>query len=91
MNTVTESVGFISGDRLTIFAEIADELARAYAKHGSEKWGRHEFYGVLMEEVDEAWDDIKDDMPSDQLRKEIIQIAAVCIRYLETGDRYRAD
>ena len=45
--------------RANIIAEIELELDRAYSKHGRGLWGRHEFYGVLKEEVDEAWDAIK--------------------------------
>ena len=71
-----------------IIASICKELDRAYAKHGKRLWGRHEFYAILLEEVDEAWENIKADGPRDELVKEIIQIAAMCVRYLEIGDRY---
>ncbi len=76
-------------DRSAIWMQIESELDRAYKKHGKEKWGRHEFYAILKEEVDEVWDSIKRDAPQDYLFMEIIQVAAVCARYLETGDRYR--
>ena len=65
------------------------ELEHAYAKHVRSQWGRHEFYAILKEEVDELWDDIKADAPQTNLEKEAIQIAAMVFRYLETGDRYR--
>ncbi len=68
---------------------ITCELDRAYGKHGREQWGRHEFYAILKEEVDELWDAIKTDAPQNELEKEAIQIAAMVFRYLETGDRYR--
>lgn len=68
---------------------IMCELERAYAKHGREQWGRHEFYAILKEEVDELWEDIKSDAPQENVRKEAIQIAAMVFRYLDTGDRYR--
>lgn len=68
---------------------IQDELARAYRKHGVKLWSRHEFYGVLKEEVDEVWDSIKCDRPTDELLREIVQVAGVCQRYFDTGDRYR--
>ena len=76
-------------DRQDIFIAVADELYRAYNKHGKEKWGRHEFYAILEEEVDEVWDLIKRDRPLTDVVPEIIQVMAVCVRYLETGDRYR--
>lgn len=37
----------------------------------------------------ELWGAIKDDEPDDRLLEEIIQVAAMCFRYVETGDRYR--
>lgn len=69
--------------RKNIYHEISDELDRAYAKHGKEMWNRHEFYSIMLEEVDEVWDDIKSNKPFDILRKEIIQVAAMCVRFLE--------
>lgn len=68
---------------------IGRELDRAYEKHGTEAWGRHEFYAILQEEVDEVWDSIKADRPLDELAKEAIQVAAMVVRYLETNDRYQ--
>lgn len=70
---------------------IHDELDRAYRKHGSERWGRHEFYAILKEEVDELWDAIKADEDLSHVIEEAIDVAAMCFRYLETGDRYRRD
>jgi integrase len=67
---------------------IDAELSNAYAKHGKEQWGRHEFYAILKEEVDELWDAIKRDLPQDQVVHEAIQVATMIFRYLETGDRY---
>lgn len=66
--------------------KVKDELARAYAKHGDEPWNRHQFYAILLEEVDELWDDIKADKPLDLMLKELVQVAAMCLRYAETGD-----
>lgn len=75
--------------RLQTAGMIATELDKAYAKHGAEPWGRHEFYAILKEEVDELWDAIKADHPQEDVIKEAIQVAAMVFRYLETGDRYR--
>lgn len=65
------------------------ELAHAYAKHGSGLWSRHEFFGVIREEIDELWDAIKTDAPTEEVLKEAMQVAAMCLRYAETPDRYR--
>lgn len=73
--------------RLAIFDEVMMSLDYAYAKHGKELWSRHEFYGVLLEEVDEIWDNIKEDLSKEELNKEILQVMCVCLRYIETGDR----
>ena len=73
--------------RQEIFKKIEYELIKAYDKHGRELWGRHEFYGVLKEEVDEAWDAIKADAAGFLLEQELIQVAAMVVRFLETGDR----
>lgn len=76
-------------DAVTFAKAVSDEVKRAEAKHGTEQWGRHEFYGILAEEVDEVLDNIKANESQKSLEKEIIQVAAVCLRYLQTRDRYR--
>lgn len=72
-----------------VMEAVGREVTRAYAKHGREQWGRHEFYAILREEVDELWDEIKADNPQVRVRLEAIHVMAMCLRYLETGDRYR--
>lgn len=76
-----------STPRQKIVLLVLTELERAYAKHGREPWSRHEFYAILLEEVEEAWAEIKGDGSAEELTKEIVQVAAMCIRFLETGDR----
>ena len=75
--------------RTEIIELIENELERAYAKHGKEPWGRHEWYAILKEEVDELWSLIKRDGPDLYVIEEAIQVAAMVVRYIETGDRYR--
>lgn len=75
--------------RAELFVAIDAELAHAYKKHGAPAWGRHEFYAILKEEVDELWGAIRVDAPQEEVLKELTQVAAMCFRYLETGDRYR--
>ena len=82
------SEDIMSDRRSEIMGSIIDALERAYNKHGVFQWGRHEFYAILKEEVDELWDAIKNDDPMVNVYTEAIQIAAVVIRYMETGDRY---
>ena len=68
---------------------VSREIESAYKKHGREPWGRHEFYAILKEEIDEVWDAIRFDQAQEALLAEIVQVVAMCIRYYETGDRYR--
>ena len=75
--------------RTKFFKAIEKELQRAYDKHGAHQWDRHQFYGIMLEEVDEAWSDIKSNAPQEQLMAEVAQVAAMCVRYAETLDRYR--
>lgn len=75
--------------RQKIIDLIDYKLSKAYAKHGSEKWGRHEFYGIIKEEFDEMWDEIKSDGKPEDLVWEIIDVLLVGIRYLETDDKYK--
>ena len=74
-----------------LMAAIRGELDHAYAKHGRDPWGRHEFYAILLEEVEELWEAIKADAPQEEVLAELRQVAAMCFRYAETGDRYRGE
>lgn len=76
-----------SGLRQRLFERICTELDHAYAKHGDQPWGRHEFYAILLEEVDELWDAIKADADPGDVAAELVQVAAMCFRYYETGGR----
>lgn len=81
----------MSEARIGLMAAIAGELDYAYAKHGRDPWGRHEFYAILLEEVEELWEAIKSDAPQEEVLAELRQVAAMCFRYAETGDRYRGE
>ena len=69
--------------------EIASEVARArslYPKFNS----LHEGYAVILEELDELWELIKNCKlltADDRMRHEAIQVAAMAIRFIE--DLYR--
>lgn len=77
-------------ERDVVYSMIQAELDRVYTKHGREQWGRHEFYAILLEEVEELWEAIKRDEPQERVHHELVQVAAMCFRYYETGDRYRS-
>jgi hypothetical protein len=77
--------------RGAFFNAVIAEVERAYRKHGDDPWGRHEFYAIAKEEFEEMWDTIKRDRPDPELLKELVSVAAMCLRYWETGDRYRGE
>lgn len=62
--------------------EVARELDRAFDKHESMA-SPHEGYAVILEELDELWDEIKANqgrgLPA---RHEAVQVAAMAVRYI---------
>ena len=89
MGELTDALTRNEHRRTPFERRVDDQLQRAYAKHGRDPWGRHEFFAILKEEVDELWDAVKSDLPIAQVLAEAEQIACVCRRYAETGDRYQ--
>jgi NTP pyrophosphatase (non-canonical NTP hydrolase) len=69
------------------FAELAEkELSRARALHPGKQHSLHEGYSVLLEEVDEFWDEVKrksEQRSRTQLLKELVQVAAMAQRTAE--------
>jgi NTP pyrophosphatase (non-canonical NTP hydrolase) len=64
---------------------VHGELRRAYGKFPKPQNSLHEGYAVLLEEVDELWDEIKKDDGS-RARTEAVQVAAMAVRLLaDTG------
>ena len=62
---------------------VAHELKRARAKHGP-MHSHHEAYAVLLEELDEVWQEVKSQQPNTQrIIAELIQVAAMCNRWAE--------
>ena len=69
--------------------QIAAEVARAMSIHKGIT-SLHEGYSVILEELDEFWEQVKTnpkklssadrDMRLAELRKELIQTAAMCVR-----------
>ncbi len=90
--------GFTSGPNdtgeynLTCFENLAvyfstlveEEITRARAKFPRPVAGLHEGYAVLLEEVDEFWDEVKAQKPDKELiLAELVQIAAMAQRCAE--------
>lgn len=63
-----------------ILSAIEKEVERASRKHGPHH-SAHESYGVLCEEVQEFFDEVrKQQVDKFAMRTELVQIAAVCVR-----------
>lgn len=60
---------------------VERELRRALVKFPVPFHNAHEGYAVLLEEVDELWDEIKANR-ADTARKEAVQVAAMAVRFL---------
>lgn len=68
-----------------VLAEIAAEVQRAGELHAPLN-SAHEAYSVILEEVDEFWDEVKKkqrDRDPIKMRAELIQIAAMAVRTIE--------
>ena len=62
--------------------DVAAELCRAEARHGPMK-SLHEAYAVILEEVDELWDECRKksgERSAVDVRTELVQIAAMAWR-----------
>ena len=73
----------IEGKLDNILEAVHDELIRAERLHGKFN-SIHEGYAVLLEEVDELWDQVKlktSKRDPDNMRTECIQIAAMAARF----------
>jgi len=64
-----------------VMSDVVDELLRATKKYNSFH-SAHEGYGVILEELDELWDDIKFNNGTVEMRKEAIQVAAMAVRFI---------
>jgi hypothetical protein len=75
-----------SSSTLGISNQVLRELANARRKFPRVQSSAHEGYAVLLEEVDELWDEIKgpdDSKQTARMRAEAIQVAAMAIRFIE--------
>lgn len=64
-------------------AELIDnEIFRAKQKHPGTFNSKHEGYAVLLEEVDELWDEVKKDGSKARMKSEAVQVAAMAIRFI---------
>ena len=67
---------------ISIAAEAGSELVRASKLH-REFTSAHEGYAVILEELDELWDEVKKREPDiEKMRHEAIQVAAMAMRFV---------
>lgn len=64
----------------SVVSEVLDELRRARSKFPKFN-SAHEGYAVLLEEVDELWDEVKHGSRERQCN-EAVQVAAMALRFL---------
>lgn len=72
---------------------IADEIKKARALHGPMN-SAHEAYSVILEEVDEFWTEVKKKRQyrdHDNMLKELVQVAAMCVRAMTDLKLQRGD
>jgi hypothetical protein len=74
----------------SVLTEISFEVERSNI-HGVRFASLHEAYGVILEELDKVWDIARQkrrDRDPVQLRKELIQIAAMAVKAVESMDNF---
>lgn len=84
---MTDKIGYDNyGQKmLDVLNEINNEVVRAKSMFKEDFVNQHEAYAVILEEVDELWDEIKKnqkiyDLPAQ--KKEATQAAAMLVRLL---------
>lgn len=70
--------------------QIRNELLKANSKHPPIFNSAHEGYAVLLEEVDEMWSEVKQDLNAAAVR-ECIQVGAMAVKFIVSiGSKNRA-
>lgn len=70
---------------MDIIKQVKDEAKRAENKYKRGFASAHEFYGVLMEEIDELWHEIKKkevNYDTEKQTNEAVQCMAVLYRFI---------
>lgn len=74
------------------YSEVEKEMQETLEKYKGHFYSYHEGYGVLLEEVDELWDEIKKKNPDkENMLMELIQICAMCKKFALTLDLFEKD
>lgn len=79
---ISEANARLTPSAFTAINEAAAELSHAIRKFGPMR-GAHEGYAVILEELDELWEEIKRrEIDAVAMRKEAIQVAAMALRFV---------
>ena len=79
---IAEANGRLPKLAFQIINECGFELEKAIRKHGP-MHVPHEGYAVILEELDELWDEVKrQKIDRAAMRKEALQVAAMAMRFL---------
>lgn len=73
-----------------IAEEVVKERKRQVGKFGRQELDRTRFIHILTEEVGEISNGILNEHPISEVRKELIQVAAVAVQWVEEIDFYTA-
>lgn len=67
-----------------VLQEVKTELAKARKAHPDMN-SAHEGYAVILEELDELWEEAKGHSPNQlkRMREEAVQVAAMAVRFIE--------
>jgi hypothetical protein len=71
-------------NRWDVLEDVQEELERATAANGPFN-SAHEGYAVILEELDELWEEVRKksrERDPEKLRKEAIQVAAMGVRFV---------
>lgn len=69
--------------RLTPLSDVVEQLEKAERKHAPMR-GAHEGYAVLLEELDELWEEVKrQQVDASAMRKEALHVAAMALRFVK--------
>ena len=74
---------------MEIVALMLEELEHANKIHGTSFASPHEGYAVMLEEMDELFEEIRKKHPDkDRLRDEAIQIGAMAIKFIQSLENW---
>ena len=76
-----------------ILYDVKFELQRAISVNGDFA-SPHEGYAVMLEELDELWDEVrknKSDRDYDNMYQECVQVAAMAVKFADSLARWRKD